>query len=143
MNASSKKAFLFKYAKAYVSVFAMVFVVVGISEWEGAGWRPALAGLPLYLTFFVLVTYSAVKDRRALTGKPWLTRQKLWMRFKIACAVMFFLYVIEVIWWRNKGNGLQDVWMAFPLFLGGVFVASLLLYGEIKELNKKEGGTDD
>jgi hypothetical protein len=32
------------------------------SEMKGAGWRPALAGMPLYVTLFVAITYRLVTE---------------------------------------------------------------------------------
>lgn len=65
----TKKVIVRRYRKAYLSVFAVIAVVVVISEAKGSGWRPALAGLPMYVTLFVVVTYQFVKELRALKRK--------------------------------------------------------------------------
>ncbi len=69
MLSSDKKVFFRRYLKAYLSVFAVIAVVVAISEAKGVGWRPALAGLPMYVILFVVVTYQFVKELRALKRK--------------------------------------------------------------------------
>ena len=58
--------FIVRYVKAYFSVFAVVAVVIAISELRGTGWRPALAGMPMYVSLFVLVTYAMLRELRQL-----------------------------------------------------------------------------
>ncbi|AIP29991.1 putative membrane protein [Paraburkholderia xenovorans LB400] len=60
------RKFIVRYVKAYISVFAVIGVVVAISEFQGAGWRPALAGVPAYISLFALVTYAMVRELREL-----------------------------------------------------------------------------
>ncbi|WP_322012978.1 hypothetical protein [Paraburkholderia sp. J12] len=62
----TRRKFVIRYAKAYFSVFAVVAVVVAISELRGAGWHPALAGMPMYVSLFVLVTYAMLRELRQL-----------------------------------------------------------------------------
>ena len=64
MEAQTRCRFITRYVKAYISVFAVVAVVVAISELRGAGWRPALAGIPMYASLFVLVTYAMLRELR-------------------------------------------------------------------------------
>ena len=66
MEAQARRRFITRYAKAYISVFAVVAVVVAISELRGAGWRPALAGIPMYASLFVLVTYAMLRELRQI-----------------------------------------------------------------------------
>ena len=44
----------------------MVAVALVISVSHGAGWRPVLAGMPLYVILFGGVTYQLIKELRAL-----------------------------------------------------------------------------
>lgn len=44
----------------------MIVFVLGVSLAKGAGWKPMLAGMPVYITFFVGITYQLVKELRAL-----------------------------------------------------------------------------
>jgi hypothetical protein len=64
MENQVRHKFIVRYVKAYVSVLAVIDVVVAISELKGAGWRPALAGLPMYISLFILVTYAMVREFR-------------------------------------------------------------------------------
>lgn len=66
MKAQAKRKFTIRYTKAYISVFAVVAVVIAISELRGAGWRPALAGLPMYVSLFALVTCAMLRELRRL-----------------------------------------------------------------------------
>jgi len=54
---------------AYLGGLGIIGVVLAISIGHGAGWRPALAGLPLYVTVFVGITYQLIKEIRALNRK--------------------------------------------------------------------------
>nr|WP_083245617.1 hypothetical protein [Paraburkholderia nodosa] len=54
---------------AYSGGVGMALFVLAISIHHGAGWRPALAGIPLYLTVFGGITYQLIKELRALNGK--------------------------------------------------------------------------
>lgn len=58
--------FVARYVKAYVSVLVVIGIVIVISELNGAGWRPALAGIPMYLSLFLLVTYAMVREFRKI-----------------------------------------------------------------------------
>ncbi|MBJ9941783.1 hypothetical protein I7819_18075 [Burkholderia multivorans] len=51
---------------AYSGAVGIVAVAVVISLTNGAGWRAALAGMPLYVTVFGGVTYQLIKEWRAL-----------------------------------------------------------------------------
>jgi hypothetical protein len=72
MDAQARRTFIIRYVKAYISVFAVAGVVVAISEWRGAGWRPALVGMPMYVSLFVLVTYAMVRELFQLSKKKTL-----------------------------------------------------------------------
>lgn len=66
MEGQVRRRFIVRYVKAYCSVLAVVAVVLAISELRGAGWRPALAGTPMYVSIFVLVTYAMLRELRQL-----------------------------------------------------------------------------
>ncbi|MGF6733111.1 hypothetical protein OKW50_005256 [Paraburkholderia youngii] len=66
MESQVRRRFIIRYVKAYFSVFAVVAVVIAISELRGAGWRPALAGMPMYVSLFVLVTYAMLRELHQL-----------------------------------------------------------------------------
>ncbi|MCW5300532.1 hypothetical protein DXT88_20385 [Herbaspirillum lusitanum] len=51
---------------AYLGGLGTIGVVLAISIGHGSGWRPALAGLPLYVTIFAGITYQLFKEVRAL-----------------------------------------------------------------------------
>lgn len=51
-----------RYIKAYLSLLGIVAAFAGVSMAQGAGWRPALAGMPLYVILFVAITYKLVKE---------------------------------------------------------------------------------
>ncbi|BFG74301.1 hypothetical protein PTKU46_23340 [Paraburkholderia terrae] len=54
---------------AYSGGAGMVLLALAISIHHGTGWRPALAGMPLYVTVFGGITYQFIKELRALNGK--------------------------------------------------------------------------
>lgn len=58
-----------RYMKAYASTIGVAGAFVFSSEMKGAGWRPALAGMPLYATMFLAITYQLVRDVRAYKRK--------------------------------------------------------------------------
>ncbi|MGN3967431.1 hypothetical protein ACS0ZG_37440 [Burkholderia gladioli] len=62
MESKVKREFAVRYVKAYISVLAVAGAVLAISELSGAGWRPVLAGAPLYAALFVLVTYAMIRE---------------------------------------------------------------------------------
>ncbi|WP_213308750.1 hypothetical protein [Paraburkholderia sacchari] len=66
METHVKRKFIVRYIKAYVSVLAVIGSVIAISELKGAGWKPALAGMPMYVLLFALVTYAMVRELRTL-----------------------------------------------------------------------------
>jgi hypothetical protein len=55
-----------RYLRAYLSLLGIISTFVGVSLIKGAGWKPALAGLPLYLIVFGGITYQLIKELRAL-----------------------------------------------------------------------------
>ncbi len=58
-----------RYTKAYLSAIGVAGAFVLVSEMNGAGWRPALAGMPLYVTLFLGITYQLVKEVRQYNRK--------------------------------------------------------------------------
>ncbi|ACR31228.1 Hypothetical protein bglu_2g08120 [Burkholderia glumae BGR1] len=61
-----RRSIFWRFAKGYLSLIAMIVFVLGVSLAKGAGWKPMLAGMPVYITFFVGITYQLVKELRAL-----------------------------------------------------------------------------
>ncbi|CAG2148861.1 hypothetical protein CUPL110328_23920 [Cupriavidus plantarum] len=59
------KKILKRLIVGYLSLTYLVLVAAGFSLAQGAGWRPLIAGLPVFLTFFVAITYYFVRDLRA------------------------------------------------------------------------------
>jgi hypothetical protein len=59
-----------RFIKAYLSLVAMIIFVLIVSLSKGAGWKVILVGMPLFLTFFVGITYQLIKELRVLKGKP-------------------------------------------------------------------------
>ncbi|WP_321888337.1 hypothetical protein [Paraburkholderia bannensis] len=47
---------------AYSGVAGVVGVALLISISRGAGWRPAMAGMPLYVILIIGVTYQFIKE---------------------------------------------------------------------------------
>jgi hypothetical protein len=58
-----------RFAKAYVSLAAMMAFVLLVSLSTGSGWKIILVGMPLFLTFFAGITYQLVKELRTLKRK--------------------------------------------------------------------------
>ncbi|NVH73042.1 hypothetical protein FSB08_10745 [Paraburkholderia sp. JPY432] len=50
------------YIKAYLSLAGIVAAFLGVSIVQGAGWRPALAGMPLYVTLFIAISFKLIRD---------------------------------------------------------------------------------
>ncbi|MXN77786.1 hypothetical protein GR157_23950 [Burkholderia sp. 4701] len=61
-----KRALCWRFGKAYLSLAGIIGAFVTVSMVQGAGWRPALAGTPLYVTVFGGITYQLIKEWRAL-----------------------------------------------------------------------------
>jgi len=51
-----------RYIKAYLSLIGIIGAFAGVSVAQGAGWRPALAGMPLYVIVFAGITYQLIKE---------------------------------------------------------------------------------
>jgi membrane protein implicated in regulation of membrane protease activity len=51
-----------RYFKAYLSLIGIIAAFVGVSVAQGAGWRPALAGMPVYVIVFAGITYQLIKE---------------------------------------------------------------------------------
>ena len=66
MSSSHERKKLYKrLLLGYLGVAILVLVALTFSLAQGAGWKPIIAGSPVYLTFFVAVTYHFIKDIRA------------------------------------------------------------------------------
>nr|WP_232078356.1 hypothetical protein [Burkholderia sp. THE68] len=47
---------------AYSGAVGIVGIALALSIAHGAGWKPALAGMPLYVILFVGITYQLIKE---------------------------------------------------------------------------------
>lgn len=65
-NPRLQKRLIIRAITAYAGASSIIAIAVVISVARGAGWRPALAGMPLYLTLFGGITYQFVKEWRSL-----------------------------------------------------------------------------
>ena len=64
-----KRAVVGRFLKAYLSLAAMIVLVLVVSLSKGAGWKAVLVGMPVFLTFFAGITYQFAKEFRALRRK--------------------------------------------------------------------------
>jgi hypothetical protein len=62
MKTKQETVIVRRYVKAYLSLIGIIAAFVGISMAQGAGWRPALAGMPLYVILFAGITYQLIKE---------------------------------------------------------------------------------
>ena len=69
MEKKKKQGLVSRYAKAYLSLLAIVGFFAGISLSKGAGWKPLLIPLPVFLLLFVGITYQLIKDVRSRERK--------------------------------------------------------------------------
>ena len=44
-----------------LGIIILIFASLIFSLIQGAGWRPIIAGLPVYATFFILITYRFIR----------------------------------------------------------------------------------
>ena len=66
MMPTANKEIINRFLKAYLSLAAMIVFVLTVSLAKGAGWKVLLVGLPVFLVFFVGITYQLIKEIRAL-----------------------------------------------------------------------------
>lgn len=64
-NAESRKISI-RYIKAYLSLIAMICFFAAISLIRGAGWKPLLIPLPLFVLLFIGISYQMIREFRAL-----------------------------------------------------------------------------
>lgn len=64
--AQQSKKLILRALVAYAGAIGVVAVALVISVSYGSGWRPALAGMPLYAILFGGVTYQVLKEFRVL-----------------------------------------------------------------------------
>lgn len=64
--AQQSKKLILRALTAYVGAIGVVAVALVISVSRCSGWRPALAGMPLYVILFGGVTYQLIKEFRKL-----------------------------------------------------------------------------
>lgn len=63
------RALAIRFIKAYLSLVAMILFVLIVSLSKGVGWKVILVGMPLYVTVFWGITYSLIKEWRAMRKK--------------------------------------------------------------------------
>ncbi len=68
MSAETRRVVM-RFMKAYLSLVAMVVFVLVVSVVNGSDWKVILVGMPLFLMFFVGITYQLVKEVRSLKQK--------------------------------------------------------------------------
>jgi hypothetical protein len=59
---SEKTKLIHLYVKAYLSLVGILVAFIIVSIAQGAGWRPALAAMPLYVTLFAAITLKMIVD---------------------------------------------------------------------------------
>ncbi|QET04305.1 hypothetical protein FOB72_19370 [Cupriavidus pauculus] len=73
-NPDARKKIYKKFLVGYLGLAGMILFALGFSLAQGASWRPVIVGAPVYLTFFLGLTYSFIKEIRAQgrkeRGKP-------------------------------------------------------------------------
>ncbi|WP_321785256.1 hypothetical protein [Burkholderia pyrrocinia] len=62
MTGKEKKELIRRYSIGYLSIFGIFAAFAIVSIWNGAGWRPALSGMPGYVSLFVLMTFNLLRD---------------------------------------------------------------------------------
>jgi membrane protein implicated in regulation of membrane protease activity len=62
MKSKEASSLMRRYIKAYLSLLGIVAAFISVSMAQGAGWKPALAGMPLYVILFVAITYRLVRE---------------------------------------------------------------------------------
>ncbi|MFP6562459.1 hypothetical protein WJ542_29780 [Paraburkholderia sp. B3] len=69
MNSEQRTKIIRRYAIAYFSLLGIfgAFAIVSIAQ--GAGWRPAMAGMPLYVILFGGITFQLVRELLALRSR--------------------------------------------------------------------------
>jgi len=67
MNSSSgRREIYLRLVVGYIGVALLILVSLAFSLLLGTGWKPIIAGSPVFLTFFIAVSYQFVKDIRTL-----------------------------------------------------------------------------
>lgn len=69
MKSGQEAQLIRRYIKAYLALLGVIFAFVVVSMAQGAGWRPALAGMPLYVTLFVAISYRLARELMTLRRK--------------------------------------------------------------------------
>jgi hypothetical protein len=69
-----RKSLFRKLIVGYLGCFSLPLFALIFGLAQGASWRPVLVGVPIYLTFFVGLTYQFARDwqelRRKERGEP-------------------------------------------------------------------------
>lgn len=66
MKSAGSRKVAGRYVKAYLSLLAMICFFAGISLMKGAGWKPLLIPLPLFVLLFAGITYQLIKEMRSI-----------------------------------------------------------------------------
>jgi len=69
MEEKRKQGLVPHYMKAYLSLLAVIGFFAGISLAKGAGWKPLLIPLPLFIILFIGITYQLIKELRSTKRK--------------------------------------------------------------------------
>jgi len=67
MNLSSERRKIYlRLAVGYLAMALLIIMFLAFSIIQGAGWKPIIVGLPMFLTFFIGVSYYFIKSIHAL-----------------------------------------------------------------------------
>lgn len=58
-----------RFAKAYLSLMAMMCFVLAVAISKGSDWKALLVGAPLFVTLFIGISYQLLKEVRELKQK--------------------------------------------------------------------------
>lgn len=69
MNYLSKKrrTIYKKFSIGYMCLLCLPLMFLVVSLAKGAGWKPIIGGLPVYVTIFVGITYQLIKELRSVS----------------------------------------------------------------------------
>lgn len=76
MTRDEKRRIVIRFIKAYLSLVAMMVFAVVISIAKGSGWKILLVGLPLFLIFFLGISYRLLKEIRILKRQCFADNEK-------------------------------------------------------------------
>ena len=71
-----KRRIMVRFLKAYLSLVTMMVFAVVVSIAKGSGWKILLVGLPLFLIFFLGISYQLLKEIRTLERQRFADNEK-------------------------------------------------------------------